>query len=167
MVTNEKNSRTLRLDYETDPTQLNGLRARENGWHRLVRYSKGLDYRDDDEQEGTFAPLLENPVLTIVAAIMRKRLSGYSGSFADIQDIIGETECCDELKNDIKGWIKRLGAFIDKGRRAGLNKSPVGTIAVQIRDNLEKSLPVKYETEKHRYYLMLRFRDTWTIISVR
>lgn len=87
MATNDRHSGTLRTTYETDLAQLNGLRAVESNWqrllHRLVRYSKGLDYCDDDGQEGTLAPLLENHVLTVVADLMRKQLSGYGESFAN------------------------------------------------------------------------------------
>lgn len=160
MATDDRHSGTLRTDYEADPTQPDGLQAMESSWqrllHRLVRYSSGQDYREDDGREGTLAPLLENHVLTVVADIMRKRLSGYGESFADAQGTVGETGFCKKLENDIKGWIERLEAFIDKNWRTGLNESPAGAVAIQIRDNLKRSLPVKDEAKKHGYYRMLR-----------
>lgn len=160
MATNDRHSGTLRTDYETDPAQLHGLPAMESNWqrllHRLARYSKGLEYRDDDGQEGTLAPLLENHVLTVVADLMRKRLSGYDGSFADAQGTTGESEFHDKLETDIRRWTARLEAFIDKSWRMGLNESPAVTVAVQLRDSLKKSLPVEDEAEKHGYYRMLR-----------
>ena len=121
MATNDRHSGTLRTDYETDPAQLHGLSAMESSWqmllHRLARYSKGLEYRDDDGQEGTLAPLLENHVLTVVADLMRKRLSGYDESFADAQETTGESDFHDKLETDIRRWTARLEAFIDKSWR--------------------------------------------------
>jgi hypothetical protein len=132
----------------------------ENGWqrllHRLVRYSKGLDYCDDDGQEGTLAPLLENHVLTVVADLMRKRLSGYGESFADAQGTTRETAFASKLRTDIEGWTVQLEAFIGKSWKTGLNESTAVTAAIQIRDSLKKSLLVKNEAKKHRYYRMLR-----------
>ncbi len=65
MATDDRHSGTLRTDYETDPAQLHGLPAMESSWqrllHRLVRYGKGLEYRDDDGQEGTLAPPAGEP----------------------------------------------------------------------------------------------------------
>lgn len=160
MATDDRHRGTLRTDYETDPAQLHGLPAMESSWqrllHRLARYGKGLEYRDDDGREGTLAPLLENHVLTVVADLMRKRLSGYGESFADAQGTTGESEFYKKLKKDIKGWTERLEAFIDKSWRTGLNESPAVAVAVQLRDSLKKSLPVEDEAEKHGYYRMLR-----------
>ena len=160
MATDDRHRGTLRTDYETDPAQLHGLPAMESSWqrllHRLACYGKGLEYRDDDGREGTLAPLLENHVLTVVADLMRKRLSGYGESFADAQGTTGESEFYKKLKKDIKGWTERLEAFIDKSWRTGLNESPAVAVAVQLRDSLKKSLPVEDEAEKHGYYRMLR-----------
>lgn len=160
MATDDRHSGTLRTDYETDPAQLHGLPAMESSWqrllHRLARYSKGLEYRDDNGQEGTLAPLLENHVLTVVADLMRKRLSGYDESLADAQGTTGESEFHDKLETDIRRWTARLEAFIDKSWKTGLNESPAVTVAVQLRGSLKKSLPVADEAEKHGYYRMLR-----------
>ncbi len=160
MATNDIHSGTLRTDYETDLAHPDELRAMESEWqrlmHRTVRYGKSLDYRDDDGREGTLAPLLENHVLTVVADIMRKRLSGYGESFADAQGTIGETAFEGKLGADIERWIARLEAFIGKSWKTGRNESPAVAVAVQIRDSLEKSLPAKDEAEKQGYYRMLR-----------
>lgn len=159
MATNDRHSGTLRTDYEIDPAHLDELRAMENEWQRLmhwqVRYSKSLDYCNEDGREGSLAPLLENHVLTVVADIMRKRLSGYDESFTDAQGTIEESAFSKKLETDIEGWIDRLDAFIGKSWTAGRNESQAVTAAIQIRDSLNNSLDRENGTEKHWYYRML------------
>lgn len=105
MATNDRHSGTLRTDYETDFAHPDELRAMESEWqrlmHRLVRYSDDLGYCDDDGRKGKLRPLLENHALTVVADIMRKRLSGYDESFADAQ-------------GTIEGRIFRSGGYVTR-----------------------------------------------------
>ena len=160
MATNDRHSGTLRTDYETDPAHADALRMMESEWqrlmHRLVRYSHATDYREEDGREGSLSPLLENHVLTVVADIMRKRLSGYDGSFADAQGTVNVSAFSKKLEADIKGWSERLESFIDNGWKTGQNESPAMTAAIQIRDSLNSSLVKSDEEEKRRYYRMLR-----------
>lgn len=160
MATNDRHSGTLRTDYETDLAHPDELRAMESEWqrlmHRTVRYGKSLDYRDDDGREGSLAPLLENHVLTVVADIMRKRLSGYGESFTDAEGTTEESAFSKKLETDIEGWIDRLNAFIGNSWTTGRNESPAVAAAIQIRDSLNNPPTEEVETEKHRYYRMLR-----------
>lgn len=161
MATETRHSGTLRTDYESDLAHADELPAMESGWqrlmHRLVRYSRAMGYREEGGREGSLSPLLENHVLTVVADIMRKRLQGYDESFADAQGTLTENVFKGKLENDIKGWIKRLKAFIDKSWQVGQNESSAITAATLISEELNKSLiGRKDETEKHKYYRMLR-----------
>ncbi|WP_347280653.1 hypothetical protein, partial [uncultured Phocaeicola sp.] len=86
--------------------------------------AKGWSIAMTTDRKARLPPLLENHVLTVVADLMRKRLSGYDESFADAQGTTGESEFHDKLETDIRRWTARLEAFIDKSWRTGLNESP-------------------------------------------
>lgn len=70
---NDKNSGTLRTDYEADRAHPDSFLAMASEWHRLlhrlIKASGGATYRDGDGREGTLAPLLANHVLTVLADI--------------------------------------------------------------------------------------------------
>lgn len=161
MATETRHSGTLRTDYESDLAHADALPAMESEWqrlmHRLVRYSRAMGYREEDGQEGSLSPLLENHVLTVVADILRKRLQGYDESFADAQGTLTENVFKDKLENDIKGWIKRLDAFINQSWKAGQNKSSTVTVATTISDQLNHALVCQeHEMAKQQYYRLLR-----------
>ena len=89
MATETRHSGTLRTDYESDRARLDDLRPLTADTdillHRLTEASRKMPYRDADGREGILTPLLENHVLTVLADIRRKRLTGYGSTFADAQ----------------------------------------------------------------------------------
>lgn len=79
MTTDNEHSGTLRTDYEADLARLDDFPALTADWrtllHQLIRASR----------VSLLLPLLENNVLTVMADIRRKKLSGYGDTFADAQ----------------------------------------------------------------------------------
>ena len=77
MAMNNQHSGTLRTDQEANLARLDDFQVLTSDLriqlHRL------------EKSGGTLRPLLENHVLTVLADISRKQLSGYGESFADAQ----------------------------------------------------------------------------------
>ena len=112
MATETRHSGTLRTDYESDRARLEELHPLTADTdillHRLIRASRKIPYRDADGREGTLTPLLENHVLTVLADIRRKRLTGYGSTFADAQGTAAQARYARKLEQDVEQWAARL-----------------------------------------------------------
>ena len=132
MATETRHSGTLRTDYEADRARLEELRPLTADTdillHRLIQASREMSYRDADGREGTLTPLLENHVLTVLADIRRKRLTGYGSTFADAQGTAAQARYARKLEQDVERWAARLEAYL----RTAFAKGTTGSPAVQI-----------------------------------
>lgn len=159
MATNDRHSGTLRTDYETDRARLDGFPAMESDrnilLHQLIKVGGEIHYREG-KQEGTLAPLLENQVLTVIADIVRKKLSGYGGSYAEGYGTTKQSAYADKLEADIRGWIARLDGYLEYSWRTGNSGSPATETALQLKGQLEASLKKTDATDKPEYFRMLR-----------
>ena len=124
--------------------------------YRLIRASQGIHYRDADGRERTLLPLLENNVLTVMADIRRKKLSGYGDTFADVQGTAKQSYYVEKLQKDNKGWVARLENYLSTTWQTDSSNNPAVEIARQLKDRLEQSLPNGSEADKRSYYRMLR-----------
>lgn len=160
MATSIKTNGTLRTDYEADLARLDDFCVIESDWakllHRLVKASSGIRYRNSDGREGTLCSLLENQVLTVLADISRKKLSGYGDTFADAQGTELQTFYADKLRKDIVDWIARLDNYIHQNWKKGGSESTAVQTARKLMGSLEQSLQNGNTTEKNGYYRMLR-----------
>ena len=108
MATETRHSGTLRTDYEADRARLDDLRPLTADTdillRRLTEASREMTYRDADGREGTLTPLLENHVLTVLADIHRKRLTGYGSTFADAQGTAAQVRYARKLEQDVERW---------------------------------------------------------------
>lgn len=155
MATENEHSGTLRTNYEASIARLEDIPVVESNrdrlLHRLVRGS-----------ESTLRPLLENHVLTVLVDIRRKRLAGYPDAFADAQSTAKVTFYADKLRGNIKGWVKRLDAYIDQNWRSGRADSIAMQTARKLADSLKVVLSDTDIAEKEIYFSMLR-----TVTAIR
>ena len=160
MTTDNEHSGTLRTDYEADLARLDDFPALTVDWrmllHRLIRPSLGIHYRDADGRVSSLLPLLENNVLTVMADIRRKKLSGYGDTFADVQGTAKQSYYVEKLQKDNKGWVVRLENYLNTAWQTDSSNNPAVEIARQLKDRLEQSLPNGSEADKRNYYRMLR-----------
>lgn len=160
MATSIKINGTLRTDYEANLASLDDFRVIESDWakllHRLVKVSSGIRCRNAGGWEGTLCSLLENQVLTVLADISRKKLSGYGDTFAEAQGTRLQTFYADKLRKDIVDWIARLDIYIHQSWKKGSSESTAVQTARKLMGSLEQSLQNRNTTEKNGYYRMLR-----------
>ena len=116
MATDNRYRGILRTDYEAAQARLKGFVPMTIDETQLLHHLA---------EEERLLPLWENHVLTVLADIHRKKLSGYSGSFADAQGTAEATLCAKKLKRDINGWHRRLEAYIDLSWKSGC----IGSVA--------------------------------------
>ena len=151
---------TLRTDYESDHACLDGCPAMETDrnvlLHRLIEGGGDIPYRDENGRVGTLRPLLENQVLTVLADIMRKEFSGYGDTFADVQGTAKQAEYAGKLRQDITGWISRLGSYLQNCWQRGSGDSPAADTARLLEERLEASLNPADTMEKNDYFRMLQ-----------
>lgn len=97
MTTDNEHSGTLRTDNEADLARLDDFPALTADWrtllHRLIRASR----------VSPLLPLLKNNVLTVMADIRRKKLSGYGDTFANAQGTAKQIYYAAKLQKDIEG----------------------------------------------------------------
>lgn len=159
MATDNRKGGTLRTDYETDRARLEGFPAMESDrnilLHQLIEAGGEIHYREG-KQEGTLAPLLENQVLTVIADIVRKKLSGYGGSYAEGHGTTKQDAYAKKLEADIHRWISRLDGYLEHSWRTGNSGSPATETALQLKGQLEASLEKTDATDKPEYFRMLR-----------
>lgn len=148
MAMNNRHSGTLRTDYEAGQARLDGFQVltsdRRILLHRL------------EKSGGTLRPLLENHVLSVLADISRKQLSGYGESFADAQGTAEVARYAEKLKKDIESWSRRLEAYILQGLKSGHTDSVAVQTAQKLDDSLKAALPDGNVAKKEDYYRMLR-----------
>lgn len=160
MATETRHSGTLRTDYEADRAKLDDLRPLTADTdillHRLTEASRDMPYLDADGREGTLTPLLENHVLTVLADIRRKKLSGYGGTFAGAQGTIAQTSYAQKLEEDVQRWRKRLEAYLHTAFTKGLTASAAVQTARELLTLLDNALQGTADKENRRYYRMLR-----------
>lgn len=165
MATETRHSGTLRTDYEADRARLDGFPAltadTDTLLHRLVRASKDMPYRDADGREGTLTPLVENHVLTVLADIRRKKLSGYGESFAGAQGTAEQNHYARKLERNVEGWAARLEAYLQGTFSTGSTDSPSAAAARELLDRLTDTLQAQGDNNR-RYYRMLR-----TVTAIR
>lgn len=145
MATDTRHSGTLRTDKEAYLAKLGDFPVIESDWdrllHRLVRSS-----------EDTFRSFLENHVLTVLADIRGKRLTGYPDTFAGSQGTIETARYVEKLRRDIEGWVKRLDTYTDRNWRSGYSGSTVLT-AGELSARLKAVLT---GADKEDWYRMFR-----------
>ena len=160
MATETRHSGTLRTDYEADRARLDDLRPLTADTdillHRLTKASREMPYRDADGREGTLTPLLENHVLTVLADIRRKRLTGYGSTFADAQGTAAQAHYARKLAQDVERWAARLEAYLRTAFAKGTTDSPAVQIAGELHDRLTGALRTPDGEDNRRYYRMLR-----------
>lgn len=100
------------------------------------------------------APLLENHVLTVLADIRRKRLSGYGSSFAEAQGTDRQTFYVRKLERDITRWTERLDAYLQTAFIRGNTDSPAVQVARRLRDALDDAIRTETGNGLH-YYRMV------------
>lgn len=149
MATENRHSGTLRSDSAADIARLEDFPVMETVWdrllHRLIRNS-----------EGTLHSLLVNHVLTVLADIRCKRLSGYGDTFADAQGTVVQARYARKLKGDVEDWTKRLEAYLHVCWQRTGQDSPAAEVARELNDRLSDSLPQDKDTDNQGYYRMLR-----------
>lgn len=147
MATDNRYRGILRTDYEAAQARLKGFVPMTTDeaqlLHRLAKEERLL-------------PLWENHVLTVLADIHRKKLSGYGESFADAQGTAEATLCAKKLKRDINGWHRRLEAYIDLNWKLGCTGSVAVETARKLANLLKGALPNGNVAKKKDYYRMLR-----------
>lgn len=147
MATDNRYRGILRTDYEAAQARLKGFVPMTTDeaqlLHRLAKEERLL-------------PLWENHVLTVLADIHRKKLSGYGESFADAQGTAEATLCAKKLKRDINGWHRRLEAYIDLSWKLGCTGSVAVETARKLANLLKSALPNGNVAKKKDYYRMLR-----------
>lgn len=159
MAMNNKPGGILRTDYETDRTRLDDFPALESDWQELLRQlgktGSTLCYFENDK-EGSFAKLLQNQVLTVLVEIVQKKVSAYEDTYTDAPGTAGQVAYTENLRAKIDRWICRLEHFISGNWKAGNSESTATQAARLMKEQLEKSIPAKGETDKRAYYRMLR-----------
>ena len=147
MAMNNQHSGTLRTDQEANLARLDDFQVLTSDLriqlHRL------------EKSGGTLRPLLENHVLTVLADISRKQLSGYGESFADAQGTADVARYAEKLRRDVEDWSRRLEAYILQGLMSGRSGSVAIEIAQKLDDSLKAILPDGSVAKKEDYYRML------------
>ena len=160
MATETRHSGTLRIDYESDRARLDDLRPltadTDTLLHRLTEASRKMPYRDADGREGTLTPLLENHVLTVLADIRRKKLSGYGGTFAGAQGTARQAHYARKLEENVEGWARRLEAYLNASLSTTGTDSAAAEVARELLDRLKNALQGTADEDNRRYYRMLR-----------
>ena len=158
MATETGHSNTFHTDYKDDQARPDNLRQltadADKLLHRLIQASKELPYQDADGREGTLTSLLENHVLTVLADIRRKDLSGYGNSFAEAQGTEEQAYYVRKLEQDVERWAARLEAYLQTAFVKGRADSPAGQIARKLYVELDNALRTEDE-HNHRYFRML------------
>lgn len=160
MATPTKTNGILHTDYEANLARLDNFCTIESDWdkllHRLVKASSDICYCDADGRKGTLRSLLENQVLTVLADISQKKLSGYGDAFADVQGTARQTFYIDKLRREIVDWIIRLDNYLHQSWKKGDSESSAVQTARKLMETLGQSLQNGSTTEKNGYYRMLR-----------
>lgn len=160
MPTETRHSGTLRTDYESDWARLEELHPltadTDTLLHRLTEASREMPYRDADGREGTLTPLLENHVLTVLADIRRKKLSGYGSTFAGAQGTTEQARYARKLKENVEGWVRRLEAYLNASLSTAGTDSASTEVACELLDRLKNALQGTADEDNRRYYRMLR-----------
>lgn len=154
MAMNNRHSGTLRTDYEAGQARLGGFQTLTSDWRILLHRL--------EKSGGTLRPLLENHVLSVLADISRKQLSGYGESFADAQGTAEVVRYAEKLKRDIEDWSRRLEAYISQSLKSGRTDSVAVKTAQKLDDSLKAALPDGNVAKKEDYYRMLR-----TVIAIQ
>lgn len=158
MATDAKHSGILHTDYEPDCVRLDNLRLQTTDTdkllHHLIRTSKGIPYRDTEGSESMLTSLLRNHVLTVLADIRRKNLSGYDNSFAEAQGTEEQAYYVRKLEQDVERWSARLEAYLQTAFVQGRADSPAVQVARKLHEELDNALQTENEPN-HRYYRML------------
>lgn len=160
MATETRHSGTLRTDYESDRARLDDLRPLTADTdillHRLTEASREMPYRDADGREGTLTPLLENHVLTVLADIRRKKLSGYGSTFAGAQGTAEQARYARKLEENVEGWARRLEAYLNACLPTTGTDSAAAEVARELLDRLTNALQGTADEDNRHYYRMLR-----------
>lgn len=95
-------------------------------------------------------------MLTVLADIRRKKLSGYGGSFAGAQGTMTQTRYAQKLEEDVQRWKKRLEAYLHTAFTKGLTASAAVQTARELLTLLDNALQGTADQDNRRYYRMLR-----------
>lgn len=158
MATETIRSNVFHTDYEDGCARLDNLHPlttdTDKLLYNLIRMSKELLFRDTNGRESTLTLLLDNHVLTVLADIRRKNLSGYGNSFAEAQGTEEQVYYVRKLERDVKRWTARLEAYLQTAFVQGRADSPAVQIARKLHEELDNALRMEGE-HNHRYYRML------------
>lgn len=160
MTTENRHCGTLRTDYEADLTKSDKLQPLTTDTdillNGLIRESRKLYSHNNDCKENRLASLLENHVLTVLADIRRKRLDGYSNSFANAKGTSVQTDYTVKLANDVKRWVDRLDIYIRNSLAMGSSDSQAFKIAYKVCGSLSNALKETDIKDSRSYYRLLR-----------
>ncbi|WP_291528280.1 hypothetical protein [Bacteroides sp. UBA939] len=148
MAMNNRHSGTLRTDYEAGQARLDGFQILTSDRHVLLHRL--------EKSGGTLCPLLENHVLSVLADISRKQLSGYGESFSGAQGTADVARYAEKLRRDIESWSRRLETYILQSLKSGHSDSIAVKTAQKLDDSLKAALPDGNVAKKEDYYRMLR-----------
>ena len=158
MVTETRQSNVFHTDYEDGCARSDNLHPvttdTDKLLHYLIRASKDFLFRDANGKENALTSLLENHVLTVLADILRKDLSGYGNSFAEAQGTEEKVYYVRKLGQDVERWTARLEAYLQTAFIQGRAASPAAQIARKLHEELDNALRTEDE-HNHRYYRML------------
>lgn len=165
MATETRHSNVFHTDYEDGCARSDNLHPltadTDKLLHHLTSSSKELLFRDTNSRESALTSLLENHVLTMLADIRRKNLSGYGNSFAEAQGTEEQAYYVRKLEQDVERWTARLEAYLQTTLVQGRAGSPAVQIAHKLHEELDNTLRTE-ETDNHRYYRMLH-----TVTAIR
>ena len=158
MATETGHSNVFYTDYEDGCARSDNLHPlttdTDKLLYHLIRMSKGISYRDADSRDSTLTSLLENHVLTVLADIRRKNLSGYGNSFAEAQGTEEQAYYVRKLEQDVERWTARLEAYLQTAFVQGRADSPAVQIACKLHEELDNTLRTE-DKHNRRYYRML------------
>lgn len=122
--------------------------------YRLIQVCREIPYHDANRRECTLTPLLENHVLTVLADIHYKNLTGYGNSFVESQGTEEKAYYARKLEQDVKRWTARLEAYLQTAFAQGRIDSPAVQIARNLHDKLANAIQTG-KADNHHYYRML------------
>ncbi len=155
----------LRTDYVVGRTRQDKLRSLTTGTdmllYCLIRASKQSLFHNAGDKESLFTILLENHVVTVLADIRCKTLSGYGSSLTVAHGTEEQAYYARKLEQDMERWKARLEAYLQTAFVQGKNDSLTAQIARKLHKELVNAIQTEDE-RNHHYYRMLH-----TIITIQ
>ncbi|MDR0893027.1 MAG: hypothetical protein LBN24_10490 [Mediterranea sp.] len=138
---------TLRTDYEANDTSLKDFHALECDWKEIFRWlmtmaGKHPFYDEEGRQQGMLSALWDDHVFTVLVEIAQKDLKQQAIAFHQSKGTVRQKEVMDGLKDKIQQWGGRLDNYLRLPSQVHAANSSAQQVAGEIKQLLEKSLPV-------------------------